>query len=80
MRALPIDRHRRAGEPHLHLAGAQRPRAVNVHTRVHTGVTIADDTIYDDGGAASGLLALTALGTSVSDGYTATLTVGVSTT
>ncbi|MGX9890565.1 intradiol ring-cleavage dioxygenase [Streptomyces sp. NPDC002276] len=97
-------------------------RAVHVHMRVHTGVTIADgtytggtlvhtgqlffdadlntkvqatspysdnttaetvladDTIYDDGGAASGLLTLTALGTSVSDGYTATLTVGVSTT
>ena len=96
-------------------------RAVHVHMRVHTGVTIADgtysggalvhtgqlffdadlnekvqalspysdnttaetvladDTIYDDGGAASGLLTLTALGTSVSDGYTATLTVGVST-
>ncbi|MGW3108238.1 intradiol ring-cleavage dioxygenase [Streptomyces sp. NPDC001100] len=96
-------------------------RAVHVHMRVHTGVTIADgtytggtlvhtgqlffdadrneqvqatspysdnttaetvladDTVYDDGGAASGLLTLTALGTSVSDGYTATLTVGVST-
>ncbi|MBK6015462.1 intradiol ring-cleavage dioxygenase [Streptomyces sp. MBT53] len=97
-------------------------RAVHVHMRVHTGVTVADgtytggtvvhtgqlffdadlnekvqatspysdnttaetvladDTIYDDGGSASGLLTLTALGTSVSDGYTATLTVGVSTT
>ncbi|MEV0911958.1 intradiol ring-cleavage dioxygenase [Streptomyces hokutonensis] len=96
-------------------------RAVHVHMRVHTGVTVADgtytggtlvhtgqlffdadlnekvqavspysdnttaetvladDTIYDDAGAASGLLTLTALGTSVSDGYTATLTVGVST-
>jgi protocatechuate 3,4-dioxygenase beta subunit len=96
-------------------------RAVHVHMRVHTGVTIADgtytggtvvhtgqlffdadlnekvqatspysdnttaetvladDTIYDDAGAASGLLTLTALGTSVSDGYTATLTVGIST-
>ncbi|MFJ9897515.1 intradiol ring-cleavage dioxygenase [Streptomyces sp. NPDC091280] len=96
-------------------------RAVHVHMRVHTDVTVADgtytggtvvhtgqlffdadlneavqatspysdnttaettlanDTIYDDGGAASGLLTLTALGTSVSDGYTATLTVGVST-
>ncbi|MFJ5307589.1 intradiol ring-cleavage dioxygenase [Streptomyces sp. NPDC088350] len=41
--------------------------------------TLADDTIYDDGGAASGLLTLTALGSAVSDGYTATLTVGVST-
>ncbi|MET7571279.1 intradiol ring-cleavage dioxygenase [Streptomyces sp. NPDC005492] len=96
-------------------------RAVHVHMRVHTDVTLADgtytggtvvhtgqlffdadineevqatspysdnttaetvladDTIYDDGGAASGLLTLTALGSSVSDGYTATLTVGVST-
>lgn len=96
-------------------------RAVHVHMRVHTDVTIADgtytggtvvhtgqlffdadineevqasspysdnttaetaladDSIYDDGGAASGLLTLTALGSSVSDGYTATLTVGVST-
>ncbi|WP_306482683.1 hypothetical protein [Streptomyces sp. AS02] len=40
---------------------------------------LADDTIYDDGGASSGLLTLTALGDSVSDGYKATLTVGVST-
>ncbi|MDV9173717.1 intradiol ring-cleavage dioxygenase [Streptomyces sp. W16] len=97
-------------------------RAVHVHMRVHTDVTIADgtytggtvvhtgqlffdadlnekvqatspysdnttaetvladDSIYDDGGAESGLLTLTALGTSVSDGYTATLAVGVSTT
>ncbi|WP_327404325.1 intradiol ring-cleavage dioxygenase [Streptomyces sp. NBC_01288] len=96
-------------------------RAVHVHMRVHTDVTLADgtytggtlvhtgqlffdadlneevqatspyadnttaetslgdDTIYDDGGAASGLLTLTALGSAVSDGYTATLTVGVST-
>ncbi|MEV6505784.1 intradiol ring-cleavage dioxygenase [Streptomyces sp. NPDC051642] len=96
-------------------------RAVHVHMRVHTDVTLADgtytggtvvhtgqlffdadlneevqatspysdnttsetslgdDTIYDDGGAASGLLTLTALGSTVSDGYTATLTVGVST-
>ena len=96
-------------------------RAVHVHMRVHTDVTLADgtytggtvvhtgqlffdadineeiqtsspysdnttaetaladDSIYDEGGAASGLLTLTALGTSVSDGYTATLTVGVST-
>ncbi|WP_405873235.1 MULTISPECIES: intradiol ring-cleavage dioxygenase [unclassified Streptomyces] len=95
-------------------------RAVHVHMRVHTDVTLtddsytggeiihtgqlffdpdintevqaispysdnttketslADDTIYDDGGASSGLLTLTALGSSVSDGYTATLTVGVS--
>ncbi|MER6085430.1 intradiol ring-cleavage dioxygenase [Streptomyces sp. NPDC001833] len=96
-------------------------RAVHVHMRVHTDVTLTDDsytggsiihtgqlffdadintevqasspysdntttetqldddTIYDGGGASSGLLTLTALGDSVSDGYTATLTVGVST-
>ncbi|MFF3375230.1 intradiol ring-cleavage dioxygenase [Streptomyces sp. NPDC002680] len=39
--------------------------------------TLSNDSIYDDGGAASGLLTLTALGSSVSDGYKATLTVGV---
>ncbi|MCT9077361.1 intradiol ring-cleavage dioxygenase [Streptomyces fulvoviolaceus] len=38
---------------------------------------LEDDSIYDDGGASSGLLTLTALGSSVSDGYAATLTVGV---
>jgi protocatechuate 3,4-dioxygenase beta subunit len=96
-------------------------RAVHVHLRVHTGVTLTDtsytggtllhtgqlffdqdintevqalspysdnttketllenDGIYDDGGASSGLLTLTALGSSVSDGYAATLTMGVST-
>jgi len=43
-----------------------------------TETSLADDTIYDDGGASSGLLTLTALGSSVSDGYAATLTVGVS--
>ncbi|MEV2214810.1 intradiol ring-cleavage dioxygenase [Streptomyces sp. NPDC050997] len=95
-------------------------RAIHVHMRVHTDVTLTDDSytggevihtgqlffdpdinaevqaispysdnttketalandsIYDDGGASSGLLTLTALGSSVSDGYTATLTVGVS--
>jgi protocatechuate 3,4-dioxygenase beta subunit len=94
-------------------------RAVHVHMRVHTEVTLTDDsytggevihtgqlffdpdineeiqatspysanttketaldddTIYDGGGASSGLLTLTALGDSVSDGYAATLTVGV---
>ncbi|MFJ3302098.1 intradiol ring-cleavage dioxygenase [Streptomyces sp. NPDC086549] len=96
-------------------------RAVHVHLRVHTDVTLtddsytggtlvhtgqlffdpdinetvqasspysdntgketalADDTIYDDGGASSGLLTLTALGSGVSDGYKATLTMGVDT-
>lgn len=39
--------------------------------------TLSDDSIYDDGGASSGLLTLTALGSSVSDGYKATITVGV---
>jgi len=43
-----------------------------------TETSLSDDTIYDDGGASSGLLTLTALGSSVSDGYAATLTVGVS--
>ncbi|WP_142264088.1 hypothetical protein OHU34_28990 [Streptomyces sp. NBC_00080] len=38
---------------------------------------LADDSIYDDGGASSGLLTLTALGSGVSDGYRATITVGV---
>ncbi|MFE7835990.1 intradiol ring-cleavage dioxygenase [Streptomyces sp. NPDC057474] len=94
-------------------------RAVHVHMRVHTDVTLTDDSytggeiihtgqlffdeaineeiqatspysdnttpettlsndsIYDDGGASSGLLTLTALGSSVSDGYKATITVGV---
>lgn len=94
-------------------------RAVHVHMRVHTDVTLTDDSytggeiihtgqlffdqdinteiqatspytanttqetllendsIYDDGGASSGLLTLTALGAGVSDGYKATLTVGV---
>ncbi|MEV7883951.1 intradiol ring-cleavage dioxygenase [Streptomyces sp. NPDC002817] len=93
--------------------------AVHVHMRVHTDVTLTDDSytggevihtgqlffdqdinteiqatspytanttqetllendgIYDDGGASSGLLTLTALGSDVSDGYRATLTVGV---
>lgn len=39
--------------------------------------TLAQDSIYDDGGAASGLLTLTALGSSTSSGYTGTLTLGV---
>ncbi|WP_329277419.1 intradiol ring-cleavage dioxygenase [Streptomyces sp. NBC_01451] len=96
-------------------------RAVHIHMRVHTDVTLTDtsytggevihtgqlffdetvnaevqatspysanttpetllsaDSIYDDAGASSGLLTLTALGSSVSDGYKATLTVGVDT-
>lgn len=39
--------------------------------------TLAQDSIYDDGGAASGLLTLTALGSSPSAGYSGTLTLGV---
>ncbi|MEV6170221.1 intradiol ring-cleavage dioxygenase [Streptomyces sp. NPDC051954] len=39
--------------------------------------TLAQDGIYDDGGAASGLLTLTALGSSPSAGYAGTLTLGV---
>ncbi|NEC89346.1 intradiol ring-cleavage dioxygenase [Streptomyces sp. SID12501] len=96
-------------------------RAVHIHMRVHTDVTLTDtsytggelihtgqlffdaainakvqatspysanttsetllsaDSVYDDAGATSGLLTLTALGSSVSDGYKATLTVGVDT-
>ncbi|MEV4033661.1 intradiol ring-cleavage dioxygenase [Streptomyces umbrinus] len=41
--------------------------------------TLTQDSIYDGGGAASGLLTLTALGSSTSEGYAATLTVGVET-
>jgi hypothetical protein len=50
--------------------------------RVHDAVDAeqqGDDSVYDGGGASSGLLTLTALGSSVSDGYKATLTIGVST-
>ncbi|MEE1837124.1 intradiol ring-cleavage dioxygenase [Streptomyces sp. SP17KL33] len=39
--------------------------------------TLAQDSIYDEGGAASGLLTLTALGTSPTAGYAGSLTVGV---
>ncbi|WP_149825489.1 intradiol ring-cleavage dioxygenase [Streptomyces tailanensis] len=39
--------------------------------------TLAQDSIYDEGGAASGLLTLTALGSTPSAGYAGTLTVGV---
>lgn len=39
--------------------------------------TLAQDGIYDDGGAASGLLTLTALGSTTSAGYAGTLTLGV---
>ncbi|WP_428934529.1 intradiol ring-cleavage dioxygenase [Streptomyces sp. ACT015] len=39
--------------------------------------TLAQDSIYDGGGAKSGLLTLTALGSTTSAGYTGTLTLGV---
>ncbi|MGW0337325.1 intradiol ring-cleavage dioxygenase [Streptomyces sp. NPDC003011] len=39
--------------------------------------TLAQDSIYDEGGAASGLLTLTALGGSASSGYAGSLTLGV---
>jgi protocatechuate 3,4-dioxygenase beta subunit len=53
--------------------GAVSPYSTNTVTRT----TLAQDSIYDDGGAASGLLTLTALGSSPSAGYTGTLTLGV---
>jgi protocatechuate 3,4-dioxygenase beta subunit len=46
-------------------------------TNTVTRTTLAQDGIYDDGGAASGLMTLTALGSSTSSGYTGTLTLGV---
>jgi hypothetical protein len=55
-------------------------QATSPYTENTTPETLLEnDGIYDDGGASSGLLTLTALGDSVSDGYKATLTVGVST-
>ncbi|MFJ5307591.1 intradiol ring-cleavage dioxygenase [Streptomyces sp. NPDC088350] len=47
-------------------------------TNTVTRTTLAQDSIYDGGGAASGLMTLTALGSSTSSGYTGTLTLGVS--
>ncbi|MFD5268707.1 intradiol ring-cleavage dioxygenase [Streptomyces sp. NPDC058335] len=46
-------------------------------TNTVTRTTLAQDSIYDEGGAASGLLTLTALGTTTSAGYAGTLTLGV---
>jgi protocatechuate 3,4-dioxygenase beta subunit len=43
-----------------------------------TRTTLAQDGVYDDKGASSGLLTLTALGSTTSAGYTGTLTLGVS--
>ncbi|MER5401378.1 intradiol ring-cleavage dioxygenase [Streptomyces sp. NPDC002599] len=48
-------------------------------TNTVTRTTLAQDSIYDDGGASSGLLTLTALGSTTSAGYTGTLTLGVET-
>ncbi|MFC8431006.1 intradiol ring-cleavage dioxygenase [Streptomyces sp. NPDC057253] len=53
--------------------GALSPYSANTVPRT----TLAQDSIYDDGGAASGLLTLTALGGSPSAGYSGTLTLGV---
>ncbi|MFF3202114.1 intradiol ring-cleavage dioxygenase [Streptomyces sp. NPDC002962] len=46
-------------------------------TNTVTRTTLAQDSIYDEGGTASGLLTLTALGSSTSAGYAGTLTLGV---
>lgn len=53
--------------------GALSPYSANTVPRT----TLAQDSIYDEGGAASGLLTLTALGSSPTAGYTGSLTVGV---
>lgn len=47
-------------------------------TNTVTRTTLTQDSIYDGGGAASGLLTLTAPGGTTSSGYTGTLTLGVS--
>jgi protocatechuate 3,4-dioxygenase beta subunit len=46
-------------------------------TNTVTRTTLSQDSIYDGGGASSGLLTLTALGPSTPSGYTGTLTLGV---
>ncbi|MDF3142684.1 MULTISPECIES: intradiol ring-cleavage dioxygenase [unclassified Streptomyces] len=53
--------------------GALSPYSANTVTRT----TLAQDSIYDGGGSTSGLLTLTALGSSPSAGYAGTLTLGV---
>ncbi|MFD3502657.1 intradiol ring-cleavage dioxygenase [Streptomyces sp. NPDC058676] len=53
--------------------GALAPYSANTVPRT----TLAQDSIYDEGGAASGLLTLTALGSSPSAGYAGSLTLGV---
>jgi protocatechuate 3,4-dioxygenase beta subunit len=65
--------------------GWYRGRCIHIHVKVHTGATLTSDGsfegdqdgIYDDGGASSGLLTLTAPGSSPAAGYRATLTLGV---
>ncbi|MEU4090746.1 intradiol ring-cleavage dioxygenase, partial [Streptomyces aureus] len=44
-----------------------------------TRTTLSQDSVYDGGGASSGLLTLTALGSTAASGYTGTLTLGVRT-
>ncbi|MFF4543240.1 intradiol ring-cleavage dioxygenase [Streptomyces sp. NPDC001435] len=46
-------------------------------TNTVTRTTLTQDSIYDGGGASSGLLTLTALGSSASSGYSGKLTLGV---
>ncbi|MEU9207939.1 intradiol ring-cleavage dioxygenase [Streptomyces sp. NPDC048415] len=46
-------------------------------TNTVTRTTLAQDSVYDDAGAASGLLTLTALGGSAASGYSGTLTLGI---
>ncbi|WP_020116161.1 intradiol ring-cleavage dioxygenase [Streptomyces canus] len=53
--------------------GRLSPYSANTVTRT----TLAQDGIYDDGGAASGLPTLAALGSGPSAGYSGTLTLGV---
>ncbi|MET8975949.1 intradiol ring-cleavage dioxygenase [Streptomyces sp. NPDC004539] len=53
--------------------GALTPYSTNTVTRT----TLAQDSIYDEGGAASGLLTLTALGSSPTAGYSGSLTLGI---
>jgi hypothetical protein len=66
-------------------AGRQEPETITTRvaaispysTNTVPRTTLAQDSIYDDGGAASGLLTLTALGSSTSAGYAGTSTLGV---
>ncbi|MEV6163929.1 intradiol ring-cleavage dioxygenase [Streptomyces sp. NPDC052052] len=53
--------------------GKVSPYSTNTVTRT----TLTQDSIYDGGGASSGLLTLTALGSTAASGYSGTLTLGV---